>query len=88
MSRSVVTPAADGRTFHPGEAHTLLRPEEAAAALAVPHGTVRRWIADRLIPTYREGRTVWVSEDHVIDLEHALRRPGVEARRQAGSRSA
>lgn len=88
MSTPVVTPAADGSSFDPDQEHTLLRPEDAAKALAVPAGTIRRWIAQRLLPTYREGRTVWVSEDHVIDLEHALRRPGVEARRQAVSRSA
>lgn len=83
MTAPVITPAADGTTFNPDEPHTLLRPHEAATAIGVPPETVRRWIAQQRIPTYREGRTVWVAEDHIIDLEHALRKPGIEARRHA-----
>lgn len=88
MSVPLVTPAANGRTFNPNGERRMLRPEDAAQAVGVPPATLRRWIAERRLPTYREGRSVWVSEDHVMDLEYELRVPGVEARRQAMSRSA
>ena len=60
---------------------TLLTIEEAARAAHVPAGTIRRWIHEGRLPTWREGRRVWVPERELLDLEAALRSPGVDARR-------
>lgn len=85
---SQVIPALDGTTFNPNGERRMLRPEDAAQAVGVPPATLRRWIAERRLPTYREGRTVWVSEDHVIDLEYDLRLPCIEQRRRRAACSA
>lgn len=60
---------------------TLLTIEEAAAAVSVPAGTVRRWIHEGRLPVWREGRRVWVPERELLDLEAALRTPKIDARR-------
>jgi excisionase family DNA binding protein len=51
----------------------LLTYADAAHLAGVGEGTVRRWVSEGRLAAYREGRSVWVPERELLELEHALR---------------
>lgn len=51
----------------------LLTYPEAAQLAGVAEVTVRRWVSTGRLVAYREGRSVWVPERELLEVEHALR---------------